>query len=93
MSQLFEAIMIVCFGISWPMAIFKSWMAKTAKGKSLLFLVFIMTGYAFGICSKIVGNNISYVLFFYILNFMMVFIDLLLYFRNRNFDRKSLGIA
>ena len=37
MAQIFEVLMIVCFGLSWPFNIMKSWNAKTAKGKSLLF--------------------------------------------------------
>lgn len=30
-----------------------------------------------------------YVLFFYVLNFIMVFVDLCLYFRNRRLDKKA----
>jgi len=93
MGQVFEAAMIVCFGVSWPLAIYKSWVARTAKGKSLPFLIFILLGYALGISSKIIGNNITYVLFFYVLNFMIVSVDLLLYFRNRNIDRKVADAA
>ena len=49
MAQVFEVLMIVCFGLSWPFNIVKSWNAKTAKGKSLLFEVCILVGYCFGI--------------------------------------------
>ncbi len=40
-SSLLEAAMILCFGLSWPISIRKSWVARTAKGKSLFFEVFI----------------------------------------------------
>ena len=86
MSELFEAAMVICFGISWPISIYKSYTSRTAKGKSLPFLVFIFTGYIFGIASKFIDGNITYVLFFYVLNAIMVFIDLILYFRNRRLD-------
>lgn len=86
MSQIFEAIMVISFGISWPTSILKSYTSRTAKGKSLVFLLFILVGYVFGIVSKFIGNNITYVVVFYIINFIMVFIDLCLYLRNRKLD-------
>ncbi len=89
MAEIFEAIMVVSFGISWPTSIYKSYTARTAKGKSIFFLCFILLGYISGIISKIVGNNISYVFIFYIINFIMVFIDLLIYFRNKKLDKLS----
>lgn len=88
MPQLFEALMVICFGISWPLSILKSVRSKTAKGKSLLFILFILTGYAFGIASKFLGDHLTYVVIFYILNFIMVAIDIVLYFRNAAYDRE-----
>jgi len=86
MAQVFEAIMVVCFGLSWPLSILKSLRAKTAKGKSILFLSFIIIGYAFGIISKFISGNITYVLVFYIINMLMVSFDAVLYFRNKRLD-------
>jgi hypothetical protein len=74
--------MVVSFGISWPMSIYKSFKSRTTKGKSLFFLFFILFGYACGIASKLVAGSITYVFFFYVLNFVLVFADLVLYFRN-----------
>ncbi len=87
MAELFEVFMVVSFGISWPMSILKSLKAKTAKGKSLFFLCMILFGYACGITSKLLSGKINYVIAFYILNFVMVSIDLLLYFKNRQLDQ------
>ena len=39
-TDLLEALMILCFGISWPLSIYKSWKSRTAKGKSLTFELF-----------------------------------------------------
>lgn len=89
MSELFEALMIISFGISWPIAIGKSLKSKTAKGKSILFIMFILCGYAFGISSKLLSGKISYVFVFYIINFVMVAIDACLFVRNSKLDKKE----
>ena len=90
-----ETIMIICFGLSWPLSVYKSWKSRTAKGKSLLFEVFIWVGYIFGITKNIIlfasGSN-SWIFFlgwaFYILNFLEITADILLYFRNVKLDRE-----
>jgi hypothetical protein len=87
MQRIFEMLMMVAFGLSWPFNIMKSYKAGTNKGKSLLFLILIAFGYICGIVAKFVGGDITYVLFFYILNFAMIAADLLLYVRNYQFDK------
>lgn len=87
MAELLEAGMVIAFGISWPLNIVKSLRARTAKGKSLPFLFFIWIGYICGIASKVISGSITYVFFFYILNFIMVSVDAALYFRNRRLDK------
>ena len=90
MSELFEALMVICFGISWPISIAKSFKSRTSKGKSPVFLSFILIGYGFGIISKLVSGNITYVLFFYVLNLIMVSVDTILYFRNKKLDNTGM---
>lgn len=92
MQQLFESLMLICFGISWPLSIIKSYKSRTNKGKSILFILFILIGYVFGIISKLINNNITYVFIFYVLNFIMVSIDIILYVRNLKLDQKSAQI-
>lgn len=87
MGQIFETIMIVCFGISWPISAYKSFKARTAKGKSFIFLFAIWLGYIAGITGKIVTNNITYVFIFYIINLTFVTLDGILYFRNKRIDK------
>lgn len=89
MSEWLEACMVICFGISWPMSIIKSYKARTAKGKSLVFLIMIWLGYVCGILSKIVSNRITYVFVFYCLNFLMLIVELLLYARNTHLDKQA----
>lgn len=87
MAQFFEAIMVICFGLSWPAAVLKSYRTRTAKGKSLVFQMFIWIGYVAGILGKIVSKNLTYVFVFYIINITMVSVDIAIYFRNRKLDQ------
>ena len=96
LTDLFEALTILCFGLSWPISIRKSWISRTAKGKSLFFEVFLLIGYAFGIARKIIqftqmGSSgflffLSFI--FYVMNFIEISIDVALYFRNTKLDRE-----
>ena len=96
MAEILEVIMIVCFGISWPFNVVRSYKARTAKGKSPVFLCLIIFGYIAGITAKFMNEAYVsaigekwYVLFFYFLNLVMVSADLVLYFRNRQLDRRN----
>ena len=95
MAEFLEVVMLVCFGASWPLNVIKSFKVRTTKGKSLPFLCLIFFGYIAGIASKLLNEtymrSISskwYVLFFYILNLIMVGIDLCLYVRNYRLDKE-----
>jgi hypothetical protein len=90
MSELLEILMIVCFGLSWPMNVIKSYRARTARGKSLPFLLLIIVGYVFGIAAKLLSPSFKwYVLFFYVLNLCMVLTDLGMYVRNYRLDKQA----
>ena len=89
MAEIFEIIMVVSFGVSWPLNVLKSYRARTTKGKSLAFLLLIFVGYIFGITSKLISPSYKwYVLFFYVLNLVMVGTDLVMYVRNYRLDKK-----
>ena len=87
MAQLFEAMMLICFGISWPFNIAKSIKSRTAKGKSPQFEFCVVIGYLFGIAGKFISGNVSYVLAVYLLDVLMVSTDIVLTCRNRRLDR------
>lgn len=96
MSEILEIIMIVSFGASWPMNVIKSYKARTAKGKSISFLCLIFFGYIAGIASKLLNEAYMasfgqkwYVLFFYLLNLLMVGTDICLYIRNKRLDKQN----
>lgn len=83
--SLFEIGMLVCFGAAWPLNIYKSFKSRTSAGRSILFQWAILLGYICGIVHKILHSR-DVVLFLYVLNFVMVAIDTVLYFRNKRLD-------
>ena len=89
MAQVFEVLMLVCFGASWPFNISKSLKSRTAKGKSVGFELCIITGYLCGLAGKFIAGNITYVVFVYILDILMVSFDLILTLRNKVYDRRA----
>ena len=78
-----EAGMLFCFGFGWPFSIYKSYKARANVGKSLLFLIVIWMGYLLGIFYKALSPEHDFVLWLYVLNIIMVSIDIVLYFRNK----------
>ncbi len=87
MVTILESIMLTCFGISWPVSVYKSWTCKSTKGKSLVFMFAIIVGYVAGITGKIVGGQLNYVLALYVVNLAFVSVDLTLYFINRHREK------
>lgn len=90
MGSIFETVMLVCFGFSWPLNVIKAYKAKTAKGTSLPFIFLIITGYIAGISAKLISGQINYVLIAYILNLAIVSLNVIVYFRNVSLDKKRL---
>ncbi len=82
--------MLVCFGAAWPFSIYKSYRSKSTGGKSINFLFIILIGYIAGIVHKIVFN-FDLVIILYSINAVMVSADILLYFRNRRYERIAAG--
>jgi hypothetical protein len=80
--SVFEAAMIFCFGVSWPFSIFKSYRTKSVKGKSLIFLLLVWVGYLSGILHK-VFFNMDLVIVLYILNSILVSMDIALFLKYR----------
>lgn len=96
LPAILEAGMMVAFGFSWPMNVIKSYKVRTTKGKSLAFLILILVGYIVGITAKFINpeymaniGKLWYVVTIYIINFIMVFTDLMLYIRNYKLDKKN----
>jgi hypothetical protein len=84
--SIFEIIMLLCFGAAWPISISKSIKSKSTKGKSVVFLYILVLGYIAGIIHKILYSP-DLVIYLYILNAVMVSVDITLFYRNRRYEK------
>lgn len=83
--SIYEILMLICFGASWPFSIHKSWTSRKTGGKSVQFLVLIVIGYVFGIIHKVLYKP-DPVVYLYGLNALMVTADILIFYRNRKIE-------
>ena len=83
MANLFEALMVIAFGFSWPINAYKSFKSKNSEGKSFHFEIIILVGYFFGISGKILNHQINYVFAIYLLNVAFVAADLIISLNNK----------
>ena len=93
-AKVLEAIMLILFGISWPFNLLKSIKTKSTKGKSLLFLILIDLGYIAGITSKFFSTTFVWetdwwVFAIYVINFLFVTADLVMYFINKSREKEA----
>ena len=84
-KEILEIIMLVCFGLSWPMNVVKHYKSREVKGISLQFMFLIIIGYIAGLSAKVMNGGLSFVAIVYIINLFMVIVDLCVYFRNKRF--------
>jgi hypothetical protein len=78
--SLLEAIMLVCWGVSWPVSVFKALRTKKVYGKSPIFMSLIAIGYVSAILHKILYSY-DYLVLLYLFNLSMILTDLYLYNR------------
>jgi len=92
-----EAAMIACFGASWPFAVRRTWRTKQVAGISPAFLGLIFLGYAAGLAFKLARWTADpggrWVIALYILNFLLVGTEIVLYLRFRDSGGDSPGGA
>ncbi len=90
--SIFEAGMLICFGLAWPVNIYKSITSRSTKGKSVFFLYVVEAGYVSGIIHKLLYSP-DLILGLYILNLLMVLADIILYYRNRRYEKAAGAVA
>jgi hypothetical protein len=88
--SIFEALMLLSFGAAWPTQIYKSYKSRKTAGKSVAFLYIVIFGYLSGIVHKLLYSR-DIVMILYIINLVMVSIDICLYYRNKNIEKKDNG--
>ncbi len=86
--SVYEAIMLICFGASWPFALYKTFKTKSTKGKSAKFLILVIIGYLAGVIHKILYSY-DFVIWLYVLNMIMVSSDLVMYIIYRNLPQNK----
>lgn len=84
--SIYEIVMLICFGAAWPFSIYKSFKSKSTKGKSAMFMIILIIGYIFGILNKLLVHYDN-VIYLYIINTLMVFMDLGLFYKNKKLDK------
>ncbi len=84
--EILETLMIISFGVSWPMNIIRSYRSRSTKGKSILFNYFILFGYICGVISKGMTQTYNLAFYFYFPNIIMVTTDVFLYYRNKRLE-------
>jgi hypothetical protein len=77
--SVFEAVMLICFGLSWPVSIAKTLRTRVVAGKSPLFMAIVCVGYICGIVHKAL-YAFDWIIVLYAVNMVMVAVDLSLYF-------------
>jgi uncharacterized protein with PQ loop repeat len=87
---MWEVIMLVCFGLSWPASLLKSIKSKSTKGKSILFLWLIAFGYLSGVINKLL-TGYDPVMWLYVLNGAMVLADTAMYYINKRNEKRSIA--
>ena len=81
--------MLICFGCSWPISIFKSWRTKFVRGKSVGFMMLVVVGYLAGTVAKLAraahtGEIPEFTTPLYFINAVLVMVDLTLYYKYRH---------
>ena len=95
LAQILEAVMLVCFGCSWPINLRKNYRAATAKSMSLGFILLSrLRRLPAGTIAKAVtvsnGGIVHwYVWAVYIFNICVVSLNIPVDFRNRKLDEKA----
>lgn len=89
MSVILESIMMICFGLSWPINLVKNYRCRSARGMSLPFILLLIFGYTAGITAKFMLGQTGYVLVIYFINLAMILANLAVYFRNKHIDALS----
>lgn len=90
--SIFEALMLLCFGISWPFSIAKALRTKLVTGKSPAFMAIVCLGYLCGMIHKL-RYSLDPVILLYFANFVMVAFDLFLYYRYSRVANTTAGPA
>lgn len=96
-ANILETIMLICFGLSWPISLYKNIKMKSAKGMNIYFTLLIILGYIAGIVAKILegpvlngsfdGASAIFKFVMYIVNIVIVSCNVVVFFINKKYDK------
>ena len=85
LAMLLEAVMLICFGVAWPLANLRMLRSGRAEGKGIAFTAIILCGYIAGALAKLAWttspHTLPLVFWLYVLNTLSVGGNLLLQWR------------
>ena len=85
LPMLLEAVMLICFGIAWPLANLRMLRTGCVEGKGMAFTAIILCGYVAGALAKLAwaasAHALPLVFWLYVLNTISVGANLLLQWR------------
>ena len=81
--EILEVIMLICFGLSWPIAAIRSFKSHNPKSTNVPFILLILFGYMAGVTAKFISGNVGYVLIAYLINILSVIANLVVFFVNK----------
>ena len=88
LAMLLEAVMLICFGVAWPLANLRMLRSGRAEGKGMAFTAIILCGYVAGALAKLAwatsAHTLPLVFWLYVLNTLSVGGNLLLQWRLGN---------
>jgi len=89
-AQVFEGAMLICFGVAWPVDIYKTLRKRRTVGKSITFMALVLVGYGCGLAAKFIrgageGAWPETVTVLYVVNAILVAVDIVVtvHFRRR----------
>jgi hypothetical protein len=98
-AQALEALMLLCFGLAWPINTVGMIRRKRPEGKGLTFTIIIWSGYLAGASAKLLlafhaGNTLPPVFWLYVLNAITVGVNAAMYLHfKRRVDAASVGAS
>ncbi len=89
LAECLEALMLICFGVAWPLNLLSMLRGRRPQGKGLTFTIIIWCGYVAGAMAKIAvsaGTDapVSPVFWLYLLNTFTVGLNAWFYRRLQN---------
>lgn len=85
LATMLEAVMLLCFGVAWPLANLRMLRSGTVEGKGMGFTAIILCGYIAGALAKLAlaasGHALPAVFWLYVLNTVSVGGNLVLQWR------------